>query len=112
MRPGRTSVDERLLEQKVVTLRESAWIPAPTVTRLRDVVTRYLDGERNLATEVEQLATAVADSAHALGHTPERMLIAVRELWGEFTRSQHERLQLAALYDRLVRRTIDRYYHT
>jgi hypothetical protein len=38
------------------------------------------------------------------------MLIALRELWRQFTFSQHDRLQLAALYDRIVRRTIDIYY--
>ena len=44
------------------------------------------------------------------GHAPERLLIAIRELWRDFGLSQHDRLQLASLYDRLVRRTIDRYY--
>ena len=105
-------MDERLFDQKLVTPQDNAWIPPATVSRLHDVVTRYLDGEHNIATDVEQLAAGVADAAHALGHTPERMLIALRELWREFTLSQHDRLQLAALYDRIVRRTIDRYYRT
>ena len=103
-------MDERLLNEKVVAIREHDWIPASTIDRLRDLVTRYLDGERNLGTDVEQLATAVAGAAHTRGHTPERMLIALRELWRQFTFSQHDRLQLAALYDRLVRRAIDIYY--
>ena len=103
-------MDERLLNEKVAATREDDWIPGPTIGRLRDLVTRYLDGERNLGTDVEQVATAVAGAAHARGHTPERMLIALRELWRQFTFSQHDRLQLAALYDRIVRRTIDIYY--
>jgi hypothetical protein len=103
-------VDERLLHEKVVATQECEWIPGPTVGRLRDLVTRYLDGDRDLTKDVEQLATAVAGAAHARGHTPERMLIALRELWRQFAFSQHDRLQLAALYDRIVRRMIDLYY--
>jgi hypothetical protein len=105
-------VDERLVNEKVAAIREYEWIPGPTVSRLRDVVTRYLDGERNFATEVEQLAIAVAGAAHARGHTPERMLIALRELWRQFALSHHDRLQLATLYDRIVQRTIDLYYRS
>jgi hypothetical protein len=103
-------VDERLLNDKVAATHEYEWIPGPTVGRLRAIVTRYLDGERGLATDVDQLATAMADAAHARGHAPERMLIALRELWRQFTLSQHDRLQLAALYDQIVRRIIDIYY--
>ena len=103
-------MDERLLNEKVVATREYEWIPGPTVSRLRDMVTRYLDGDRDLTKDVEQLASAVAGAAHAHGHTPERMLIALRELWRQFAFSQHDRLQLAALYDQIVRRTIDLYY--
>jgi hypothetical protein len=105
-------VDERLVNEKAAAIREYDWIPGPTVSRLRDVVTRYLDGDRDLTKDVEQLATAVAGAAHARGHTPERMLIALRELWRQFTLSQHDRLQLATLYDRIVRRTIDLYYRS
>jgi hypothetical protein len=105
-------VDKRLVQQNLTAPREQGWIPSPAVAKLRDVVIRYLDGERNVGSEVELVATAVANAAHAGGHAPERMLIAVRELWRDFAFSQHDRLQLAGLYDRLVRRTIDHYYHT
>ena len=91
---------------------EPRWIPVATVAKLRAVTSRYLDGDRNLTADVESIAAAVARAAHDGSHTPERMLIAVRELWREFAPSQHDRLQLAALYDRLVRRTIDQYYDT
>lgn len=103
-------MDERLLNERVAGAREHEWIPGSAVRRLHDVVARYLDGERNLATDVDQLATAVAGAARERGHTPERMLIALRALWREFTISQHDRLQLAVLYDRIVRRAIDQYY--
>jgi len=105
-------VDERLVHQNLTPPRDQGWIPAPTVAKLRDVVRRYLEGERNVGSEVELVATAVANAANAAGHTPERMLIAVRELWRDLALPQHDRLQLAGLYDRLVRRTIDHYYHT
>ena len=81
-------MDDRPLGQNLTPPREHGWIPVATVTGLREVVARYLAG----------------------GHAAERLLIAIRELWREFAFSQHDRLQLAALYDRLVRRTIDRYY--
>jgi|SRR5437868_11067087 len=110
MRPRRTSVDERPVGQKLVAPREHEWVPAATVAKLCDVVARYLDGERDVASDVELLAAGLASAAHAGSHSPERMLIAVRELWRDFSLSQHDRLQLAALYDQLVRRTIHRYY--
>jgi hypothetical protein len=103
-------VDQRAVGHELAPTHEPRWIPVATVAKLRDVTARYLDGDRNLTAEIESIAFAVARAAHEGNHTPERMLIAVRELWREFARSQHDRLQLAALYDRLVRRTIDRYY--
>lgn len=109
-RPPRTIVDQRAVGHEYASSQEPKWIPLATVAKLRDVTTRYLDGERNVAADVESIAAAVATAAHAANHTPERMLIAVRELWRDFAPSQHDRLQLSALYDRLVRRTIDRYY--
>lgn len=105
-------MDERLIQQNSTVSRDQGWIPTPIVARLRKVVKGYLDGERNVGPDVEQVAAGIADAAHAGGHAPERMLIAVRELWRDFALPQHDRLQLASLYDRLVRRTIDRYYHT
>jgi hypothetical protein len=103
-------VDERPVGQNLTASGNHDWIPAATVTRLREVIARYLDGERNVETDVEALASALANAARDGAHTPERMLITVRALWRDFTLSQHDRLQLVSLYDRLVRRTIDRYY--
>jgi hypothetical protein len=90
--------------------RDHNWIPGATVATIRSVIARYLDGDRSIDTDVERVAAALATAAHDSAFTPERMLIAVRALWREFTFSQHDRLQLAALYDRLVRRMIDKYY--
>lgn len=103
-------MDQRAVGHQYAPSQEPRWIPLATVAKLRDLTSRFLDGERNIASEVESIAAAIATAAHAGNHTPERMLIAVRELWRDFAPSQHDRLQLAALYDRLVRRTIDRYY--
>jgi hypothetical protein len=106
----RTSVDERPFEHGPAATRDHAWIPAPIISKLRAVITGYLDGRRDVNADVESLAEALATAAHDASYTPERMLIAFRALWRDFTLSQHDRLQLASLYDRLVRRTIDRYY--
>jgi hypothetical protein len=103
-------VDHRPVERHITTGREQGWIPEATIVRLREVVSKHLDGSRALDKEVESVAASLAAAAHAAGHAPERLLIAIRELWRDFTLSQHDRLQLASLYDRLVRRTIDRYY--
>src|SRR5438094_9551673 len=107
---SRTSVDERRLEQNPTQAPEQGWIPVTITNKLREIVGRYLDGRRDVDKDVEQLASSLAAAAHAGGHAPERLLIAIRELWRGFALSQHDRLQLAALYGRLVRRTIDRYY--
>jgi len=104
-------MDKRVVQHNLTVPHDQGWIPTPTVAQLRKVVKRYLEGERNVGPDVEFLAAAIAEAAHAGGHAPERMLIAVRELWREFALPQHDRLQLASLYDRLVRRTIDLYYH-
>jgi hypothetical protein len=74
------------------------------------VIDGHLDGRRDQDAEVEQLATGLATAAHDAELSPERMLIALRGLWRDFMLSQHDRLQLASLYDRLVRRAIDKYY--
>jgi len=103
-------VDQRAVGYEWTTPQDLGWIPLGTVEALRGITSRYLDGDRDAAAEVEAVAASVATAARAGHHTPERMLIAVREVWREFTPSQHDRLQLAALYDRLVRRTIDQYY--
>lgn len=103
-------MDESRLELGQANSREHGWIPVATVDELRGVVAAHLDGRRDLNAEVEKLAAKLAMAAHDAGYRPERLLIALRSLWREFTLSQLDRLQLASLYDRLVRRTIDRYY--
>jgi hypothetical protein len=107
---GGVGVDERPLEQNQSAQREHAWIPAAVLSELRVVITGYLDGRRDVGAEIERVASGLATAAHDAGYTPERMLISLRALWREFTFSQLDRLQLASLYDRLVRRAIDRYY--
>jgi hypothetical protein len=103
-------VDGRPLEQNQAGQRDHAWIPAAALSELRVIIAGYLDGRRDFDGEVERVATAFATAAHDAGHTPERMLISLRAVWREFTVSQLDRLQLTSLYDRLVRRAIDRYY--
>src|SRR5919197_6519877 len=101
----RTSVDERPLGQNLTQSRDG-WIRVATASRLREVVARYLNGRRDVDKDVEQLASSLAAAAHDGGHAPERLVIAIRELWREFALSQNDSLQLVSLYDRLVRRTI------
>jgi len=103
-------VDERPVERNQTAQREHAWIPPAVLSELRGVITGYLDGRRDVGAEIERLASALATAAHDAGYAPERMLISLRALWRDFTVSQMDRLQLASLYDRLVRRAIDRYY--
>ena len=103
-------MDERPVEQNQAAQREHAWIPAATLSELRGVITGYLDGRRDADGDIERVAAALATAAHDAGYTPERMLISLRALWRDFTFTQLDRLQLASLYDRLVRRAIDRYY--
>ncbi|HEY2374531.1 MAG TPA: hypothetical protein VGH98_01030 [Gemmatimonadaceae bacterium] len=103
-------MDQRAAGQQWTPSHEPAWVPTATVAKLRQITSRYLDGDGAASADVETVADSLAAAAHSAGHSPERMLIAVREIWREFTPSQHDRLQLASLYDRLVRRTIDRYY--
>lgn len=103
-------MDDRPVEQNQAAHRDHAWIPADTLSELRDVITRYLDGQRDADGEVERVAAALALAAHNVGYKPERMLISLRALWRDFSFTQLDRLQLASLYDRLVHRAIDRYY--
>ncbi|HKN65316.1 MAG TPA: hypothetical protein VJW73_03520 [Gemmatimonadaceae bacterium] len=103
-------MDERPLEENQTTQRDYAWMPGATLMALRGVITGYRDGRRDVDREVERLAAALATAAHDAGYTPERMLISLRALWRDYTLTQLDRLQLASLYDRLVRRAIDRYY--
>ena len=103
-------MDERSLEQSQATQRDYPWIPNAAIAELRVVVAGYLNGQRDVDREIERVAAALATAAHDAGYTPERMLISVRALWREFTFTQLDRLQLTSLYERLVRRAIDRYY--
>lgn len=103
-------MDKRPVEQDQPAQRDHAWIPAVTLADLRAVIRAHLDGRRDGDAEVERVATSLATAAHDAGYTPERMLISLRALWRDFTFTQLDRLQLASLYDRLVRRAIDRYY--
>lgn len=103
-------MDKRPVEQNHAAQRDHAWIPAVTVSELRAVIRAHLDGRRDGDGAIERVATSLATAAHDAGYTPERMLISLRALWRDFTFTQLDRLQLASLYDRLVRRAIDRYY--
>jgi hypothetical protein len=103
-------VDGRPLARNQSLPREHSWIPDTTVATLRDMISKYLGGDVTVDADVERLAASLATSARASELTPERMLIALRALWREFIFTQHDRLQLASLYDQLVRRTIDKYY--
>lgn len=103
-------MDERPLEQRQTAAREHDWLSVATIGRVRGLIAGYIDGGRDVDSDVEQLAATLATAAHDAQYSPERMLIAVRALWREFTLSKHDRLQVASLYDRLVRRTIDKYY--
>jgi hypothetical protein len=90
--------------------RDGGWLPAPVVANLRDLTTRYLDGDRAVDGAADEIASAFAVATHESGLPPERLLIAMRALWRDFGFSQSDRLQLAALYDRLIRIAIARYY--
>src|ERR1700750_2844012 len=85
---GGMGVDERPLEPNQAAQRDYAWIPAAALSELRVVITRYLDGRRDLEADVERVAAALAMAAHDAGYAPERMLISLRALWREFTFSQ------------------------
>jgi hypothetical protein len=103
-------VDERPVERNQAVLREYEWIPAATLSKLRVVVRSYLDGRRDVDADIDQLASKLATAAHDAGCPSERMVISLRGIWRDFTFTQLDRLQLASLYDRLVRQAITRYY--
>ena len=102
--------NERPLARNQSLAGDHEWIPAATVATLREVIVRYLDGDRSDDADIERLSTSLATAARASEFTPERMLIALRSFWQDFAFTQHDRLQLAALYDRIVKRTIDKYF--
>ena len=90
--------------------RDGSWLPANAITKLRELTTRYLDGDRLIDQGIEEVASSFAATTHEAALPPERLLIAMRALWRDFGFSQSDRLQLATLYDRLIRSAIDRYY--
>jgi hypothetical protein len=90
--------------------RDGSWLPPHAAGRLRELTKRYLDGYRSIDEDVDEIASAFASATHDAELPPERLLIALRALWRDFGFSQSDRLQLASLYDRLIRSAIDRYY--
>ena len=90
--------------------RDGGWLPAPAVAKLRELTRRYLDGDRAIDRDIEAVAGDVAMATQEASLPPERLLIALRAFWREFGFSQSDRLQLTSVYDRLIRRAIDRYY--
>lgn len=103
-------MNDRPFEQSPSAARDQSWISSAAIAKIRSVVAAHLDGRRDLDGEVEAISSQLATAAREAGFTPERMLIALRALWRDFALTQHDRLQLAALYDHIVRRTIDKYY--
>jgi len=103
-------VNDRRFEQNPAAAKDLSWISSAAIARLRSVVAAHLDGRRDLDADVELISSQLATAARDASFTPERMLIALRALWRDFALTQHDRLQLAALYDHIVRRTIDKYY--
>lgn len=90
--------------------RDGGWLPTLAVARLRTLTRRQLDGARSVDGEVEEIAQLFATAAHDAQLPPERLVIAMRALWRDFGFTQSDRLQLASLYDRLIRNAINSYY--
>ena len=105
MDDGREQPRGRAADADVVS-----WVDDGHVTSLRVVVGRYLDGDRRLATEVESLSAALASCARDKGYSAERLLIAIRALWRGLGLTHGDRLQVTALYDQIVRHSIEQYY--
>lgn len=103
-------MDEHPTRNRAALPHEGCWLPAAAVATLRELTARYLDGDRQIDADVDGVARAFAAATLDASFPPERLLIAMRELWREFGFSQSDRLQLESLYDRLVRSAIDRYY--
>jgi hypothetical protein len=103
------SVDKRFVERQDASSRD-AWLPAASVDALRQCIARYLDGQRNATDEIQPLASSFATCAREQGQAPERLLIAIRALWGQLGLSQGDRLHVESLYDQLVRQAIESYY--
>jgi hypothetical protein len=103
-------VNEQPTRNQAALPREGGWLPAPAVAKLRELTTRYLDGDRDIDADVAEVARSFASATLEANLPPERLLIAMRALWREFGFNQSDRLQLASLYDRLTRDAIDSYY--
>lgn len=87
------------------------WVEDGHVTSLRVIVGRYLDGDRQVTTDLHDLSAALASCAREKGYSAERLLIAIRALWRGLGLTHGDRLQVATLYDQLVRHSIERYYN-
>jgi hypothetical protein len=103
-------VNEHPTRNQAALPRDGGWLPAPAVAKLRELTARYLDGHRALDGQIVDVAKAFAAATHDAELPPERLLIALRALWRDFGFSQSDRLQLASIYDRIVREAIDSYY--
>ena len=103
-------MNDRTFEQRTSATRDQDWLSSAAIAKLGSIVSAHLDGRRDLDADVELISSQLATAARNASFTPERMLIALRALWRDFALNQHDRLQLAALYDHIVRRTIDKYY--
>lgn len=104
------SVDKGSVERQDASARDAGWLPAASVDALRKCIARYLEGQRDATDEIQPLASSFAQCAREQGQAPERLLIAIRALWGQLGLSQGDRLQVASLYDQLVRQAIESYY--
>lgn len=103
-------VEELPMRGNVGSNRDGSWLPPVAVASLRELTIRHLGGTEASDGDIDRIAAAFATAAHDDEQPPERLLIAVRALWRDFGFSQGDRLQLASLYDRLIRTTIDWYY--
>ena len=103
--------EERPAESHAATPRDGSTLEAAArLEAMRAIVAAHLRGDRRARVEVERLAAELAAAARREGAAPERLLIAIRKLWGELGLAQADRLQAASLYEHLVRRAIEDYY--
>ena len=88
----------------------ASWLPAEAVASLRALIDRHLAGERGTTADIERVARSFAHAGRVERQPPEHLLIAMRSVWRDFGLAHGDRLQATALYDQLVRRTIEWYY--
>lgn len=103
-------MEEHPTRNQAALPRDGGWLPAAAVSSLRELTARYLNGDREMDRDIDAIARTFATATHDAGLPAERLLIAMRALWRDFGFGQSDRLQLASLYDRLIRTAIDRYY--